>query len=385
MEWKIRETKTIRMQIDRRAVENFDWLYFWVVTALSVIGVLTIFSATRPMPGHPHSHYYIKQLVWMVIGFGTMLLMMKLDYKWFGIFAPPLFVFGLVMLVFVLFKGHMGLGAQRWVSIGGISFQPSEIFRIAFILMIARQLSMAKPPIGISKFLRMTPLVVLLPLGLLVKQPDLGTAITMGAVFLFTCLSRGMSKKLLIALFIFGIVSLPFFWDIFWHGFLKDYQRNRLVAFLDPSVDPAGIGYHLNQSKIAIGSGMLFGKGYLHGTQGPFRFLPEKHTDFIFSVFAEEWGFIGSLVLLGLYFVLLWRTLDTARKAKDDFGAMLATAVAFMFAFYLFFNIGMTMGMLPVVGIPLPFMSYGGTSLLANFIAAGLVLNVRQRRFELFY
>ncbi len=373
------------MQIDRRAIENFDWLYFGVVAALSIIGVLTIFSATRPMPGHAHAHYYIKQLVWMIIGIGAMLLIMKIDYKWFEALAPALYAVGLIMLVFVLFKGHMGLGAQRWVSIGGISFQPSEIFRIAFVLMIARQLSMAKPPIGVADFGRMMPLLVLLPLGLLVKQPDLGTAVTMGAVFFFTCLSRGMSKKLLIAIFIFAIVSTPFFWDIFWHGFLKAYQRDRLVAFIDPSVDPAGIGYHLNQSKIAIGSGMIFGKGYLHGTQGPFSFLPEKQTDFIFSVFAEEWGFIGSLVLLGLYFALLWRTLDTARKAKDAFGSTLAYAIAFMFAFYLFFNIGMTMGMLPVVGIPLPFMSYGGTSLLANFIAAGLVLNVRQRRFELFY
>jgi rod shape determining protein RodA len=194
-----------------------------------------------------------------------------------------------------------------------------------------------------------------------------------------------MDKKLILGLAVFAIISLIFFWEIFWQDFLKDYQRNRLVAFLDPQMDPAGIGYHISQSKIAIGSGMVFGKGFLSGTQGVFRFLPERHTDFIFSIFAEEWGLVGCLVLLVLYLAFLMRGLDTARKAKDEFGALLALSITMMFAIYLFFNIGMTMGLMPVVGIPLPFMSYGGTAILGNFAAAGLLMNVRLRRFELFY
>ena len=169
-----------------------------------------------------------------------------------------------------------------------------------------------------------------------------------------------------------------------WTG-LKDYQKNRIIAFVDPEVDPSGIGYHINQSKIAIGSGEFLGKGYLEGTQGPFRFLPEKHTDFIFAVFAEEWGFLGSVFLLSLYLLLILRGLDTASKAKDDFGRLLALGITFMFSIYFFVNVGMTLGIMPVVGIPLPFMSYGGTALLSNYISIGVLINIRTRRFSLFY
>ncbi|MDA8169100.1 MAG: rod shape-determining protein RodA [Nitrospiraceae bacterium] len=373
------------MQIDRRTIQNFDWLALGLVLALSIIGVLTIFSATRPAEGEHQAPYYIKQLVWLAVGLIAMVLVIKVDYQWFARLSWLLYGIGLLFLLFVLAKGRIGMGAQRWVSVGGISFQPSEIFRITFIIMIARYLSTEKTPIDIKAFLKMLPLLGLLPFGLLVKQPDLGTATTISAVFLFICLAKGMSKRLVVALIAFAVISMPFLWDIVWDGFLKDYQRNRIVAFMDPTVDPAGIGYHINQSKIAIGSGMILGKGYMHGTQGPFRFLPEKHTDFIFSSFAEEWGLLGSLVLLGIYLAFFLRALDTARKAKDEFGSLLALAITFMFAFYFFFNIGMTMGMLPVVGIPLPFMSYGGTAILSNYIAVGLLINVRLRRFELFY
>ena len=181
-----------------------------------------------------------------------------------------------------------------------------------------------------------------------------------------------------------GILSVPFLGSIVWDG-LKDYQKNRIVAFIDPEVDPSGIGYHINQSKVAIGSGQFIGKGYLNGTQGPFRFLPEKHTDFIFAVFAEEWGFLGSVALLFLYLLFILRGLDTARKAKDEFGRLLAVGFSFMFTVYFFVNVSMTLGMMPVVGIPLPFMSYGGTALMTNFLSAGILINIRTRRFELFY
>lgn len=374
------------MQIDRRHVQNFDWLLLSLVLLASLIGVVTIFSATRPLTGSAHhSSFYIKQLVWMFMGLVAMGVVVKIDYRQFERVAGILYAIGILLLVFVLGIGRMGLGAQRWISIGGISFQPSEVFRLAYILMLARYLSFLKPPIGVKEFLKMLPLLALLPFGLLVKQPDLGTATTMGLVFLFLCFARGMSKKLVMALLIFGLVSGPFLFDIIWHGFLKGYQRDRIVAFMDPQADPAGIGYNITQSKIAIGSGMVLGKGYLKGTQGPLRFLPENHTDFIFSGFAEEWGFAGCLALIAIYLAILLRALDTARHAKDDFGALMALGLTFMFAFYFFFNIGMAMGMLPVVGIPLPFMSYGGTAVFSNYIAVGLLINIRLRRFELFY
>ncbi|MDA8387474.1 MAG: rod shape-determining protein RodA [Nitrospiraceae bacterium] len=373
------------MQVDRRAVRNFDWLLFSLVLFAATAGVLTIFSATRPLEGMPHPNFYIKQIIWTVAGIGAMLLTIKIDYRRLERFAVALYMMGLLLLVFVLVRGRMGMGAQRWISLGGISFQPSEVFKLVYIIMLARYFSMVEAPLDTRRFMKMLPFLAFLPFLLLVKQPDLGTAAAMCMVFLFLCIARGMSKKLVAALLIFGIVSAPFLWNIFWNRFLKGYQRDRIVAFLDPGADTSGIGYNINQSKIAIGSGMVLGKGYLKGTQGPFRFLPENHTDFIFSVFAEEWGFAGCLVLLAVYLAILLRALDTARQAKDEFGGMLALGVAFMFAIYFFLNIGMAMGMMPVVGIPLPFMSYGGTAVLSNYVAVGLLINVRMRRFELFY
>ena len=373
------------MQVDRRAVQNFDWLLLGLVLFAATAGVLTIFSATRPLGGMHHPDFYIKQIIWSVAGIVSMLITIKIDYRRFERFAAALYAIGLLLLVFVLVRGRMGMGAERWISLGPISFQPSEVFRLIFVIMLARHFSMIKPPIDVRQFIRSLPFLLILPFLLLVKQPDLGTAAAMCIVFVFLCVARGMSRRLAAALLVFGLVSAPFLWNIFWHRFLKDYQRDRISAFLDPSADTSGIGYNINQSEIAIGSGMVFGKGYLRGTQGRFRFLPEDHTDFIFSVFAEEWGFAGCLVLLAVYLAILLRALNTARQAKDDFGGMLALGISFMFATYFFLNIGMAMGMMPVVGLPLPFMSYGGTAVLTNYVAVGLLINVRMRRFELFY
>jgi rod shape determining protein RodA len=284
--------------------------------------------------------------------------------------------------VFIL--GRTGMGAQRWLSLGPLSFQPSEFFRLIYIIMLSQYLSMMKTPLDAVSLLRVFFFITLFPFILLIKQPDLGTALIILLIFTLLVVSVGLHKKIAVLFVVIGLISMPFMGHIFWEG-LKDYQKSRLVAFIDPEVDPSGIGYHLNQSKITVGSGEFFGKGYLHGTQGPFRFLPEKHTDFIFAVFAEEWGFFGSLLLLFLYLVLILRGLDTARKAKDDFGRLLALGITFMFLIYLFVNVGMTLGLMPVVGIPLPFMSYGGTALLSNFLSVGILINIRTRRFELFH
>lgn len=372
------------MMIDRRIIKNFDWITLSILLLLSVMGILTIFSATRaPISGETPS-YYIRQFYWLIISICALIAIVSFDYVWLNRFSYIFYGIGLTLLILVLFIGRTGMGAQRWLHLGIFSFQPSEVFKLLFVIATSRYLSEMQGRIGLTTMLKTFFILVLVPLAIIIKQPDLGTGLMLLVVFTTLMLMKGLKKKAIVIVVLISLVSIPFFSSIFWEG-LKDYQKNRLVAFLEPEVDPSGIGYHINQSKITIGSGQVFGKGYLKGTQGPLRFLPEKHTDFIFAVFAEEWGFTGSLIILVFYLAFILRGLDTARKAKDEFGRLLATGISLMFTMYFFVNIGMTLGIMPVVGIPLPFMSYGGTSLLTNFIAAGILANVRARRFELFY
>lgn len=373
------------LKIDRRLIKNFDWITLMLITTLSLIGILTIYSATRPPLGvGEHPDFYAKQMLWFLISMIALIVVVSVNYIWLYRISYPLYALGLILLIVVLFTGRTSMGAQRWLSIGPISFQPSEFFRIFFIAGFAAYLT----NIG-TRFTEKIPLksiviFAIFPLVLLIKQPDLGTAILLMSLFVILSVSKGISRKITTLIIIIGLISIPFLGNIFWEG-LKEYQKNRLIAFIDPDIDPSGIGYHITQSKISVGSGGFFGKGYLKGTQGPLRFLPEKHTDFIFSVFAEEWGFIGSAVLLGIYLLLFLRGLDTAMKAKDEFGRLTATGITAMFFIYFCVNVGMTLGIMPVVGVPLPFVSYGGTALLSNFIAAGILINIRTRRFELFY
>ena len=355
-----------------------------VSIVISLIGIMTIYSAARPIAAEVHPGFYIKQVYWLMLGIITLFLVVSINYIWLSRYALHLYIMGIIFLLSVFIFGKTGLGAKRWLSIGPITFQPSEFFKLVYLIMLSRYLSALKNSLNTSHLFRIFFLVAFFPLLLLIKQPDLGTSLIVLALFVFLVVTKGIQKRVAILLVIIGLISLPFLGNIFWEG-LKDYQKSRIVAFIEPEADPTGTGYHLNQSKITIGSGKFIGKGYLQGTQGPFRFLPEKHTDFIFAVFAEEWGFLGSLVLLFFYFVLIMRGLDTIAKAKDDFGRLLASGITFMFFMYFFINIGMTLGIMPVVGIPLPFMSYGGTSLLCNFLAIGILINIRIRRFELFH
>ncbi|MFZ6017901.1 MAG: rod shape-determining protein RodA [Nitrospirota bacterium] len=372
------------IHIDRRLIKNFDWVTLSIVIIIAFIGIMTIYSATRPLAAEEHSGFYIKQALWFVLGIIALFLIVSFDYVWLSRFSLYFYIAGIIFLITVFIFGKPGMGAQRWLSIGPLSFQPSEFFKLTFIIMLSQQLSKMNNPVSITSLFRIFFLIVFLPFLLLIKQPDLGTALIILTIFVSLILVKGLYKRVAILLVIIGLISLPFLGNILWEG-LRDYQKNRLVAFIEPEVDPTGVGYHINQSKITVGSGEFLGKGYLKGTQGPFRFLPEKHTDFIFAVFAEEWGFFGSLLLLSLYLILILRGLDTARKAKDDFGRLLALGITFMFSIYLFVNVGMTLGMMPVVGIPLPFMSYGGTALLSNLLSIGALINIRTRRFYLFY
>lgn len=372
------------MKIDRRILKNLDWITLAIIILVSFIGIMTIFSATRSPVSSDMPSFYIKQLYWLSLSLVTLVLFVSFDYIWFARFSNITYIFGLFLLLLVLFLGRTGMGAQRWLNLGFVSFQPSEVFKIIYVIAISRYLSGIKAGIGFASLIKIFLLLALLPIIVIMKQPDLGTAMVLLLVFLLLIIIKGLQRKVIILIVLIGIISVPFFSNIFWEG-LKDYQKNRIVAFLDPEIDPAGLGYHISQSKVAVGSGQFAGKGYLKGTQGPLRFLPEKHTDFIFSTFAEEWGFAGSIFLLLLYLALILQGFDTARKAKDEFGRLLAAGISCIFAVHFFVNIGMTLGIMPVVGIPLPFMSYGGTALLTNFILAAILINIRTRRFELFY
>jgi len=269
-------------------------------------------------------------------------------------------------------------------GLGFVSFQPSEIFKIFFTIALARYLSDidTEGNLNMIELVKLFAVFLLIPMALIMKQPDLGTSLILLFIFGAVVLVFGIKKKVLILMITISLISFFFIKDIVWYG-LKDYQKNRIKVLIDPDVDRQGLGYQVRQSKITIGSGGLQGKGYLKGTQGPLRFLPEKHTDFIFPIFAEEWGFFGSFALFFLYFALLIRGIDTAVKARDTFGKLLAFGITSMLFFYFTINIGMTIGVMPVVGVPLPFMSYGGTSFLTNYLAIGILINIRSRRFPL--
>lgn len=373
------------LAIDRRFFATFDWFTFSLIISLSVIGILTIYSATRPpVESLSHPDFYIKQIIWLLISIVALFITVFFDYHWFKKYSYFFYVLGIFLLVIVLVLGKTSMGAQRWLNLGLISFQPSEAFKLIFILALSRYLSeLSVSPIKTIS-IKFILIFAIIPILLIIKQPDLGTSILILCLFIILFLSKGLSKRIIVLALIVGLISIPFLGNVAWNS-LKDYQKNRIIAFIDPDVDPAGIGYHVTQSKITIGSGNLFGKGYLKGTQGALRFLPEKHTDFIFSVFAEEWGFMGCILLISLYLLLFLRGINTAILAKDEFGRLTAIGLTTMFFLYFFVNIGMTLGMMPIVGIPLPFMSYGGTALLTNFIAAGVLINIRMRRFQLFY
>lgn len=353
---------------------------------LSLIGVLTIYSATRPVLDTVQKTYYIRQLYWIGLSVAAFLILVSIDYKWYIRFAYPIFTFGVVLLIIVLVAGKKGMGAQRWINLGFLSFQPSEFFKLFFILAVSRYLSQIDHTVslGLRNMSSMILAFFILPAVLILKQPDLGTMLLLMFIFVSMVLVAGARRKIIVITIAVSLITMPFAGKIIWGG-LKEYQKHRIIAFIDPQADPQGVGYHINQSKITIGSGGVFGKGYMKGTQGPYRFLPENHTDFIFSIFAEEWGFAGSAILFLLYSFIILMGFDTAKKARDREGSFLVLGVTFMFSFYFFINVGMTLGLMPVVGVPLPLLSYGGTALLSNFLALSMIANVRMRRFALYY
>ena len=363
--------------IDRRLITHANWGLIAFMTLLFMVGMANLYSASgiRLGEGLEVSSYYQRQFIWGAMGVGVMLLAMSVDYRHLKSLDRIIYIIAIVLLVMVLFMGKEAKGAARWLHLGGISLQPSEIAKISVLIMGAKLLAATREPLG-WKRLALVVAMGIIPAGLIFRQPDLGTCLLVLLLLGGMILYKGVRPDVLKIC----CAVLPFLPIVGWF-FLKPYQKQRVMTFWDPASDPLQTSYHINQSHIAIGSGQIWGKGFLEGTQNQLRFLPEKHTDFAIAVFGEEWGFVGCILLLGVFCFFLISILNTARDAKDRFGSILAAGVFFYFFWQILINMGMTMGLLPVVGIPLPFISYGGSATLVNFCLLGLVLNVSMRRF----
>ncbi len=368
------------MAFDRRLAMNFDWGTLALALAIVSLSIVLLYSATSERLEGP-SGMHLKQLVWAVIGLVSMFAVLCIDYQTLCRHAYVLYGALLVSLVIVLLFGRVVNGSQRWLVLGPWHVQTSELAKPVLILVLARYFTEHTPAGTASLTFRNLLLPVLLvglPFVLIVKQPNLSTAMVLVVLLCVIVLMIGLRRTTLITLLLLGVGILPVAWTLV----LKDYQRERLVTLLNPQPDLLGAGYHSWQSKIAIGSGGLWGKGLLAGTQSRLSFLPERHTDFIFAVLAEEVGFVGVVLLLCLFGCLLVHGFSIAYRSRDRLGALVATGVVTTLAVQIFLNIGMTIGLVPIIGLPLPLMSYGGSSLVMTFLCLGLLMNVRMRRFK---
>ncbi len=363
--------------IDRRLVQNFDWGLLAITALLSVFGLTTLYSAVATGEYSGNETLYLKQIVWLCGGFCMMALAFAFNYKTLDRWANIIYVISVAMLVCVLVFGKLVAGSRRWLVLGPLTIQPSELVKIAVIIVLAKYYSKIANPEGLRFRELLEPIAyAVVPFALIVKQPDLGTALLILFIAGVMTVIVKIEKKTFLCLIGAGMVCVPMVWF-----FLKEYQKQRIRTFLNPDLDPLGAGYHIIQSKIAIGSGMFVGKGYMKGTQNALSFLPEQHTDFIFSVLAEEWGFLGASLLLFLFLMLILWGLKIGYRSKDPFGAMLALGLTSLLFFHVAINIGMVMGLMPVVGVPLPLISYGGSSMLTTMSSIGLLMNVSMRRF----
>ena len=359
---------------DRRLIKNFDPGLLILCLILSSIGITSIYSATHFIS---EVDLYLRQIMWLGIGLIIMIVLTFFNYRILWEWAYIIYALAIILLIGVLFFGRQILGAQRWFNVGPFSFQPSELAKLAFIILLARYLT----PQGIERktvrFIDLFIPILLLavPFFLVLIQPDLGTALVFIFIFFGMLFFAGVRVKYLITLLMIGLGISPVAWFL-----LKDYQRSRMLVFLDPARDPLSSGYHIIQSKITIGSGKFFGKGFLNGTQTQLRFLPKQHTDFIFSVIGEEFGFLGSFILILLYFLLIYRGIKAA-STRDMFGRLIVAGIICGITFQVLVNIGMGIGLAPVTGLPLPLLSYGGSSLIFTLVGVGIILNVRMRHF----
>ncbi len=361
------------MMVDRRILEEIDWVLIGLLLLLSLVGVFFIYSSSHFQPGN----YYLRQLVWIGIRLVAAFLVVSVDYKFLVSFSIYLYALVVAVLAGSLGFARLVAGTRSWLKFGLFQVQPSEVAKIVMILVFARLFAEYKGRYLNAQSTGLALLLAGVPLALIVLQPDLGTALTFMAIVGGGLILGGMRKKTIILLLVVAVAVGAGGWNFV----LKDYQKKRLTTLLNPGGDPRGAGYQITQSKIAIGSGGLTGKGFMKGSQSQLRFLPARHTDFIFSVIGEEAGFLGVFVVLLIYFLMLARMFQSVAKARDRAGVYIIFMASLLIAFQFLINILMIIGLFPVTGVPLPFLSYGGSSLVSNFVAAGLVLNVKMRRF----
>ena len=365
--------------VERRLLKNFDIGLVLLMALITIYGLVTVYSASRG--GKMGAIFVHKQLIMAFVGAIAFAIAASIDHKSYPRFARWIYAINMAMLVAVLLSGHSSKGAQRWIGVGGMTLQPSEFAKVAVIITLAVFLVKHREQLGELKTFALSFVHVAVPMLFVFKQPDLGTALVLTAIWFGMLFIAGANRNHL-AGFVLGVLLLGV---IGWNTphLLKDYQKGRLTSFINPAQDERGSGYHVLQSRIAIGSGQATGKGWLHGTQGQLGFIPERHTDFIFTVVAEELGFVGAAVLLLMYFLLLWKAITIMSDTEDTLGRFAAAGVVCMFTFHIMVNVGMTLGIMPVAGVPLPMFSYGGSSLLANMLALGILVGIGMRRHKI--
>lgn len=354
--------------------QGVDLKIVLLVTMLAAIGVMSLYSASGSDGKLP---LYGRQIVWFLLGAVLMILIAKLDYHTLIGYSPYFYTVVLASLCYLLFFGEKRSGMKGWFCFGPVSIQPSEFMKVAVLLLLAYLFShYRRTHVNLFHFL-MAAAVVGVPMILIAKQPDLGTAITFTAIFVSVIYFVGLNRKYIAVLLILLVLS----GCVLWFFVLKEYQKKRIMTFFRPETDSRDSGYHIIQSRIAIGNGGLLGKGFCKGTQSKLDFVPEKHTDFIFPVFAEEFGFVGSCLIIGIYLALILRCLKIAEHARDMLGILIVTGFVSYFAFHIFVNLGTVLGLTPTIGIPLPLMSYGGSAMMSTMIGFGLVQSVGSKAF----
>jgi rod shape determining protein RodA len=353
---------------------DFDWFIFLLAIAIAAVGVIEIYSASQ---GSHHERYYLKQIYWILFGLLGMAIVVRIDYHTLAESVPYFYICAIAALVLVLLVGHKVSGTRGWISLGGFNLgQPAELVKVVVILALARFLGEIRTEYLTTPDILKASAIVGLPVFLILLQPDLGSALTFLPILGMGLFLGGLRVKWILATVILSLLMIGGGWFA-----LKPYQKERIYTFLDPHRDPLGRGYHSIQSKIAVGSGGVWGKGLTKGSQSALGFLPESPTDFIFSVIGEELGFVGSTVLLLFYFLLTARCIHVGQTARDKLGIYIVLCASSVLIFHILVNVGMVVGIMPITGIPLPLLSYGGSAILATFLLLGLIINVCMRRY----
>ncbi len=361
----------------REELKRYDYSFFGICTAIFVIGILNLYSATHSQGIGPEEGLYKTQIVWFILSWIIGVVVSFIQPKNFFRLAYPGYLISVVMLMMVLVVGHSALGGQRWIGFGPIKFQPSEITKIAMVLVLSRWYSKASPEQEIGFRELIVPFVMtFIPAIMIIIQPDLGTGMLVMLVFFVITFYRKLKWKTIAIIAIFGMIGAT----VVYNFGLRDYQKKRITTFIDPEFDAKGSGYNAIQSKIAIGSGQFFGKGFRRSSQGALNYLPENHTDFIFAIFNEEHGFVGSVFLIALYLALFYRLLWLASNVNKIFDSVVVVGVLAIFFCHTMINMSMVSGLMPIVGVPLPLMSYGGSNLLTFGICCGIVTSISNAR-----